>query len=247
MKKTLTLLAIMAAIGPAWGAEVVSSNIVGYNKLTLQAGYNLLGNNWNLVGGEDGNVTDVLDAKDLSGLDSQGNFTSQIQIWEGDGYAFYGWAGYVGDATYDYKWLNQSTLEPVDLPAPKGTAFWIKAGAAADVTFSGEVATNETYTIQVSAGYNLLANPFPETISIQQIQSENLSGLDAQGNFTSQLQLWEGDGYAFYGWAGYTGDPAYDYKWLNMSTLEPATGVNIDIGTGFWIKTGSNANIDFTK
>ena len=34
MKKTLTLLAIMAAIGPAWGADVISSNVVGYNKIT---------------------------------------------------------------------------------------------------------------------------------------------------------------------------------------------------------------------
>ena len=42
MKKTLTLLAILAAIGPAWGADVVSSNIVGYNKVTLTKGYNML-------------------------------------------------------------------------------------------------------------------------------------------------------------------------------------------------------------
>ena len=234
-------------LAPAWGAEVVSSNIVGYNKITLQVGYNLLGNNWNLVGGQDGFVTDVLDASGLSGLDSQGNFTSQIQLWEGDGYAIYGWAGDVGDAAYDFKWLDTGTLDPVNIPAPKGTAYWIKTGTSSEVVASGEVASEEKISTQVVAGYNLLANPFPETISIQQIQSEDLSGLDSQGNFTSQLQLWEGDGYAIYGWAGDVGDAAYDYKWLDTGTLDPATDVNLDIGKGFWIKTGSTANIDFTK
>ena len=42
MKKTLTLLAILAAIGPAWAADVVSSNVVGYQKLTVKKGLNLL-------------------------------------------------------------------------------------------------------------------------------------------------------------------------------------------------------------
>ena len=222
---------------------------MGYNKVSLQAGYNLLGQNWDLVGGSDGLVTDVLDATNLSGVDMDtGDFTSQIQIWEGDGYAIYGWAGDIGDAYYNNKWLDESTLEPVSLPAPKGTAFWIKAGTTADVCFSGEVATNATYSISVGAGYNMLANPFPETISIQQIQSDNLSGVDMDtGDFTSQIQIWEGDGYAIYGWAGDIGDAYYNNKWLDESTLEPVTDVNLDIGTGFWIKTGSNADIVFTK
>ena len=242
-------------LAPAWGAEVVSSNIVGYNKLTLQAGYNLLGNNWNLVGGGDGLITEVLDTKEVSGLDDEGLFTSQLQLWTGRGYTYYGWAGFVGDdpdsAPYNYKWLDQSTLEPVDIDAPKGTAFWIKTDSSADVVFSGEVATEDTISAQVSSGYNLLANPFPETISIQQIQSTNLSGLDDEGQFTSQLQLWTGRGYTYYGWAGFVGDDPdsapYNYKWLDMSTLEPVTDVTLDIGKGFWIQTGSAADITFTK
>ena len=227
---------------------------MGYNKVTLQSGYNLLGNNWNLVGGEDGLITDVLDATAVSGLDDNGDFTSQIQLWSGSGYSIYGWSGYLGDdaesAPYNYKWLNKSTLEPVNIDAPKGTAFWIKTASPSSVVFSGEVASEDTLTASVSAGYNLLANPFPETISIQQIQSEDLSGLDDNGDFTSQIQLWTGSGYTIYGWSGYLGDDAesapYNYKWLNKSTLEPATE-NLEIGKGFWIQTGSSATIKFTK
>lgn len=247
MKKTALLaVAFATCLGyaPAQAADVVSSNIVGYNKISLQAGYNLLGNNWNLVGGQDGLVTEVLDATALPGFDGEA-FNSQLQLWTGEGYTIYGWAGNVGDATYDYQWLNTTTLEPTAIEAPKGTAFWVKAGAATDVVFSGEVASEDTLTISVTSGYSLLANPFPETISIQNIQSANLPGFDGEA-FNAQLQLWTGEGYTIYGWAGNVGDAAYDNKWLDTTTLNPAT-VNLDIGKGFWIKSTTAADIVFTK
>ena len=111
---------------------------MGYNKVSLQAGYNLLGQNWDLVGGSDGLVTDVLDATNLSGVDMDtGDFTSQIQLWTGSGYEFYGWAGNIGDDYYNYKWLDESTLEPVtDVNLGIGQGCWIKTSSDANIVFT---------------------------------------------------------------------------------------------------------------
>ena len=125
-------------IFPAWAAEVVSSNVVGYNKVTLTSGYNMLGSNFKLVGGENGTLTEVLDATALDGLDvDSGEFSAEILIWDGVGYDTYGWAGVVGDASMDNKWVDEGSWDAVDnvfLEIGKGC--WIKSSADATLKFT---------------------------------------------------------------------------------------------------------------
>ena len=132
MKKTLTLLAILAAIGPAWGAEVVSSNIVGYNKVNLSKGYNAIGVQFVNVGGDPKTLLDVVRLDDTyDGYTSAYKFPNQMQIWNGNGYDFYGWAGTSGtevddDPSLDNTWTDLGA-EATDATIPYGTAVWIKA------------------------------------------------------------------------------------------------------------------------
>ena len=234
------------AFAPAWGAEVVSSNIVGYNKVTLTSGYNLLGANWNLVGGQDGSLTEVMDATKLPGLDvDTEKFGATVQVWNGAGYTSYGWSGEVGDADLDNTWLTLS-WDAANVDAAKGTAFWLNSTTASEVTFSGEVASEDSITVDVAAGYNLIANPFPETISIQDIDAASLSPLNVDTEkFGATIQIWNGSGYSTYGWSGEVGDADLNNKWLTLS-WDVATAT-IDIGTGFWINSDKAGTVVFSK
>ena len=80
---------------PAWGAEVVSSNIVGYEKVTLSAGLNLIGSQFVVVGGGTATMNELTTAMDgQSGYDDDSyDPTTELRIWTGSGYAQYGWSG----------------------------------------------------------------------------------------------------------------------------------------------------------
>ena len=71
------------AMAPAWGAEVVSSNIVGYNKITLAPGYNLLGIQFSQIGGASLDLSDavILD-ETYGGYDSNYDFKSTLRVWD---------------------------------------------------------------------------------------------------------------------------------------------------------------------
>ena len=140
MKRTLTLLAILAAIGPAWGAEVVSSNIVGYNKVELSGGFTIIGSQFNLVGADTKDVQDFIDpSNDLPGLDAENSYAAQteLQVWTGTGYRTYGWDpdGDPDVAGSDHKWVDED-LAVADVDILIGKGFWIKTPVAGKVTIS---------------------------------------------------------------------------------------------------------------
>ena len=89
--KTLAALALVAALGasPAWAAEVVSSNIVGYQKVTLQTGFNFVAPQFTAVGGGPIDLQSIrLDIADddASGMDNiqildEGGATVETFFW----------------------------------------------------------------------------------------------------------------------------------------------------------------------
>ena len=152
MKRTLTLLAILAAIGPAWGAEVVSSNIIGYNKLSLTestqatTGYTMIGVPFCEVGGDAltfGTLfTDEI-TKDLVGGYGQED-SDTVQIWGGGKYTTYyfsaaDWSEEMGDGEVDEyknnKWLDEDG-EPVSEAIDLCKGFWFKRNGDSKLTLT---------------------------------------------------------------------------------------------------------------
>ena len=90
----------------------MSSNIVGYQKVTLSKGWNMVGVQFVRVGGDVKNLTDCFVLDDtFAGYDDDYKFSTQMRIWNGDGYDFYGWAGSSGtdvddDPSLDYTWTD---------------------------------------------------------------------------------------------------------------------------------------------
>lgn len=135
--KSLLLLAAAASIGATTAFGAVSSNIVGYTKLTLKKGFNLVGN--------------TLDNK--SGNKATAVFTdtpenSAVFSWTGKGFNELDNVGsgvWVGD---DF------TLAP-------GTAVFVQVPADATITLVGEVLTGQQ-DISLVKGFNFVASKIPQ-------------------------------------------------------------------------------------
>ena len=251
----------------------MSSNIVGYEKVTLTAGLNLIGSQFVVIGGKTATMNELTAVMEgQSGYDDDSyDPTTELRVWTGSGYAQYGWTGDlltdspalademgVTDHSFDNKWLNGSyEVSEEDLDA--GMGFWIKAKTGGTVTFAGEVPTNDTVTVNLVPGLNLVSYPWPMAADMQKIQVNGQTGYDDDSyDPTTELRVWTGSGYAQYGWSGNllqespalademgVEDHSLDNKWLNGS-YEVETKP-IGYGTGFWIKAPNAGTVTFSK
>ena len=129
-------------LAPAHAADVVSSNIVGYEKITLNAGWNMLGIQFVQVGQGEAMDLSTFAAlnPEMAGFDEDGNFATELQVWNGLGYDMFGWSGSSGTDVLDTpdldnKWLN-GDLEESDGTVLFGHGVWIKTDAAGTITFT---------------------------------------------------------------------------------------------------------------
>lgn len=131
--KSLLLAAVVAAVGAVSGAaQVTSQNIVGYIRLNLNAGFNLIGNQLNNGDNKIGTVLNVPEGTD-------------VFKWTGTGYSL--------NSYVDGIWDNPNgTLTP-------GEGFFIRVPAATTVTLIGEVSLSNSKSL--SNGFNLIALPLP--------------------------------------------------------------------------------------
>ena len=253
---------------------------MGYNKITLKEGLNLLGAQFVPVGQQ--NKTLVL--SDLTNMTDQpsyerGKSQTQLRFWNGGGYDTYGWSGAFsveneddaqemvddGDleniTDLDYKWLSGFDIAD-DIPAATTEGFWLYAKEAGTITISGEVpSTNAQITVQLAAGLNMVAVPWPVNCKLKNINVPNQPSYE-RGKSQTQLRFWNGGGYDTYGWSGAfsveneddaqemvdDGDleniTDLDYKWL--SGFEDASDEVVPLGQGFWIYAKEEGSVIFT-
>jgi hypothetical protein len=247
-------------IAPAWGAEVVSSNIVGYNKVTLTPGYNMIGIQFQEVGSANGSSAvstyGILDST-FEGFDEDINFANSMQVWNGNGYTTYGWAGSSPSqmdpeyAPMDNTWLTFGG-EPTDDTHTVGGGCWVRAATSGTITLSGEVTAAEPVEIPITAGYNMVANPFPMNVPVSTFGKldSSFAGFDEDINFANSMQVWNGNGYTTYGWAATSPsqmDPEYapmDNTWLTFGG-EPTEDI-VPLGHAVWIRAASSGTMTFT-
>ena len=139
--------------------------------------------------------------------------------------------------------------EAVDEQLQCGEGFWVKAANSGTITLLGEVvATN--ITLRLSTGYNIVANPYPCDLKITNFGrlDDSFAGYDDNYDFTTTMEVWNGSGYSFYGWAGTSGtdvddDDSLDYTWTDL-VAEPVDG-SIPAGSSVWIKAAHAGTITF--
>ena len=256
MKKLIALAALAACL-PTFAGSVESSNTVGYTKVSLQKGYNMIGVQFVDIGGTAKDLATVatLDSS-MAGSDDEGNFDTIMMVFKNGGYLEdFGWMGTAGTDYFDgeipdNEWLNIRLEETADI-LDKGDAFWVKAGSAGTLTILGQVPSG-TITIPLSTGYNMVANPFPKNVKVSEFGqlSANMAGCDDEGNFATIMMVFKNGSYLEdFGWMGTAGTDYFegelpDNKWVNMRLEE--TEDEVEVGHAVWIKAGSSGSITFT-
>jgi hypothetical protein len=112
------------------------------------------------------------------------------------------------------------------------------------------VSSKDTYTVDVVEGFNLIANPFPCAISVQDIKTD-LAGVDEEWMYQTTMRIWTGTGYTTYGWFdaddGTLGEmPEWNSSWLlnDMSDIAKAT---LKVGEAIWFIAPAAGTVTFTK
>ena len=127
----------------------MSSNIVGYQKINLVAGYNMVAAQFGLVGANslerDISHIGTLDDQ-MAGYDDEYTYATEMRVWDPatTAYTIYGWAGTSPETVDDMPELNNTWLdagtEATDDVIPAGASVWIKAEKAGTITFTSPIA-----------------------------------------------------------------------------------------------------------
>jgi len=270
MNKSTMIAAIFAASTlAASAADVYSSNIVGYSKLSTGPQLNLIGLCFQPVGGNGATtINDIMSSSGLVGFDWElGEGGDQMYLWDAGAQGYATIYTYAGDTVpeaittelgYDLsgQWMDGDML-PVSVPLDIGSGVWIQSSAlAATVTLAGEVSSNETVTVSLGPQLNLVANPYPAALDVNSATYTGLVGFDWDlGEGGDQMYLWDdsAQGYAtIYTYAGdsvpaeITTELGYDLsgKWMDGDMLPVSTP--IPVGGAMWIQsTTTSGSVTF--
>jgi hypothetical protein len=235
MKKTAMIAAVLAAMAfTAQAADVYSSNIVGYTKLTVPAGLSLSGGQFQTVGGEE---------LDISAIVPEAGFVEgdALRFWNGSGYQTIAYFNTLYDpdtwATLGPGWGDNNQY-PADRLIDLGEGFWVQCFNGGTLTISGEVGTNTVVT--APAGLSLVVNTSPAAFDIADLQVTGFVEGDA-------LRFWNGSGYQTIAYFNTLYDPD---TWANLG---PGFGDNnqypaektVGVGEGFWAQCFNGGTITF--
>ncbi len=224
-----------AAIAPARAADVVSSNVVGYQRLTIPAeGYALLANPFTIVGsdGEQFEINDMFadDVGQSNGGMNSGN-ADQIKPWNSASQKY--------STTFYFsskinQWSSGSPMVATTESLDPAAGYWYYNKGADDITLtvSGEVSTKEV-TVTLVPGYTLVCNPFPAPLPLNGDDIDWVT-VGAHGGMNSgaadQIKPWNSASQK-YSTTFYFSNKIN--KWSSGSPMV-ATTESIEPGEGFW-------------
>ena len=245
MKKTALLaVALATCLGyvPAQAAEVVSSNVVGYEKITLTPGFNMIGNQFLVVGGTAfQNINQMFKDSTQLVAGADDSEADSILTWDGSSYSK---VYYYDD--YDYKWYDTDEADPSTTTLNAGSGFWFKHAGNETITttLAGEVPTNATYQVQLTGGFNFVANPYPMAIcpngNYFTVEGAVAGADDSEAD---SILTWDGSSYSK---VYYYDD--YDNNWYDTDEADPVSDAIFAPAMGFWYRhKGTGGTLTWSK
>ena len=248
-------------IAPARAAEVVSSNIVGYEKINVPVNaQNIVGVQFKAVGGTD----DAISLQSLSPEGYSARGTDWIMIYDPvtSAYtkAFY-WGEEADGGVYESPDEDADCLGPgwgdsnqtvIDIDIKNGEGFWTKSVAGGTLTVSGEVSSDNTVTIPANQML-LVTSKYPGQVNLQSIVP---TGYSARG--TDWIMVYD-PSTSSYTKAFYWGEEAdggvYESPDEDADCLGPGWGdsnqtvinLTLEYGQGFWTKSVAGGTLAFPE
>ena len=226
---------------------MVSSNVVGYQKLSIPAGgYALLANPFTVVG-SDGETFPINDMfADDVGQSTEGRTAAQgdrVQVWDSSiqDYSTYFMSSFV------HAWATGSAPRTSSTDSFESAAgYWYqnRGSEIMNLTVSGEVSQQEV-TVTLVPGYTLVCNPFPADLPLNSETIDWVSAGATEGRTAAQgdrIQVWDSSiqDYVTYFMSSFV------HKWATGAVPRTATSDVVPAGAGFWYQNRSNSNITIT-
>ena len=259
MKKLMTALAVcaIASLSLASGG-VTSANVVGYQTLSVVGTkYNMLGVQWDKVGGGSLSVQDVFaGTAGLTGSTFADVFAAdRIKVWDPvtSGYVDFWLYAVINDPAWDGKWID-GTGSPATATFSAGSTFWLQSkGTNVNVISAGQAPSAATISQAIVGGkYNMIINPYPTTYplngSFNWLTAGAVGSTFADVFAADRIKVWDPNtaGYTDYWLYAFISDPAWDGKWID-GTGSPATYA-LPMGTPAWYQSkGSSFTLVFSK
>ena len=131
---------------PAWAAEVVSSNTVGYSKLDLATGFTMVGVPFQTIGTANNVSVQAIKASGLTGFnwDTFESGGDTLLIWDPSQQMYPTEFIYTGDTQTEAMtsmgipagvWFDMATFAPAVQEVPIGGSFWIVTENGGTLTF----------------------------------------------------------------------------------------------------------------
>ena len=217
MKKLLIASVALGCAAAVVAQTATSANIVGYKKnVQPSAGFLIFAPAQ--FGGAAGGITldDAVDG--LVGGE-------QIFIYNGSTYDIY-------DYFAGYGWFDGLFNLAGGVVIPAGAGSWLSGAASSETITAGEVPMAATVDVPVAAGFNLVANPYPVALALDDIDVSSFTGGE-------QVFVYNGSTYDIY-------DYFAGYGWFD-GLFNPAGSVQVPVGEGFWLSVNSGTTLVFNK
>lgn len=233
MKKLVTAFTacMLAGLVTAATDGVYSQNVVGYHQIPLVAGFNMIGLNFQDVGGANsmsiqGATNKLIDVNEIASSDLLQIFDTTTQKFIV--YSMYPNTG--SSPAWDGQWtqVGVGTLIPLSLNVGQG--FLFNSSSAKNLTFKGQadmVATTNVFNF--TAGFNAFCCKFPAGFDFN---SEVVGGVNAAADL---LQLFDTTSQKFTVYSMYpnTGSsPVWDGKWTEVGVGTLLGALTMDLGEG---------------
>ena len=211
---------------------------MGYQKITLTQGYNMVSPMFNAIGGDVKAIKDIFEEKTGWVSDEAETDADYIKIWYNGGYAY----TYFVSSDADDAWANgEDAFTETEDTIPENVGFWLyNRGAQKTVTLAGEVPVGDV-TLTLNPGYTMLANPFAAPLPVKSIVA--ISGAfvsDEAETDADYIKIWRNGGYN----ATYFVSSDADDAWANGEDAFTETDDTIAPGEAFWFyRRGSTMTI----
>jgi hypothetical protein len=230
-------------VGIFSASAVESVNMVGFAKVNLGQGLNIIGAPFVTVGDTETSLDDLFDLSEFTAGSSIAN-SDVVTVWNGSGYDGYFLYAFAGPGFNETAWVDGSYVE-ADVVLQPGEAVWLKRfAAAADITFKGEVMSAASTDVSLATGLNMVSFPYSVSASLNDFDISNATAGSSIAN-SDVVTVWNGSGYDGYFLYAFAGPGFNETAWVDGSYVE--TDVSLPIGGGVWYKAFTAATISADK
>jgi len=229
MKKAGLIVAGIVLAGAAAIAQtpVYSQNTVGYQKLNVVSGANLVALNWNLIGGA-ANVA-------IQNLFGSTNLTMGASLDTADD--IYAWDPTVGAYKMYYLWTDGQWYEfmndnnPTTNVVARGQGLWLihRGATPASAVIVGEVPTEATNIVHFGVGLAQFGSAYTAPLSLNGPNVTWASNSGASLDTADDIYVWDatlGAYKMYYRWT--------DNQWYEFMNDNAPTTDQIPMGNGAW-------------